>query len=104
MRELSSPFLIVSRSREVNQDATHEAGTKSIEMGTILPVNVLNIHQSKVDLVNQGRCLEGVTRSFGDHVPLSEPMELAVNHRHELLERLFVPRPPSLEEPRYLVR
>jgi hypothetical protein len=51
-------------------------------MGPILPIDVLNVYQPKVNLVNQGCSLKGVTRLLRGHVPLSEPVELVIDERH----------------------
>lgn len=91
MRELSPSFLIISRPGKIYEDAAHQAGRKGIEMGTILPVDVLSVYKAKVNLVNKGARLEGVARLFCGHIPLGKPMQLAIHKWHEFLECLFVP-------------
>lgn len=91
MRELSSSFLIISRPREIHEDAAHQASRQRVKMGTILPVDVLSVYKAKVNLVNKGGRLEGVARLFCGHIPLGKPMQLAIHKWHEFLECLFVP-------------
>ena len=73
-------------------------------MRPVLPAHVLDIHEPKVNLVDQGRCLEGVTGLFGGHIALGEAVQLVVDERHQLLERFFVPGPPRLKQLGYMVR
>jgi hypothetical protein len=51
MREMATSFLIISRAGKIDQDTAHQAGTKAIEMGAILPIDILYIHQPKIGLV-----------------------------------------------------
>jgi hypothetical protein len=55
-------------------------------MGSILPINVLDVDEPDVNLMNQGGGLERVSRLFGGHVPLGEPMQLVIDQRHKFLE------------------
>jgi len=59
-------------------------------MCAILPIYALNVYEAKINLVNKGGRLEGVSGLFGGHIPLREPMQLVINQRHKFLEGLFV--------------
>src|SRR6476661_7379352 len=98
MREFASPFLIISRPGEINEDATHQAGTNRVEMRPILPIDALHVHQPKIDLMNQRGGLKSVARLLRGHVPPGQAMEFAIDNRHELLERTIVARSPGLEQ------
>ena len=66
-------------------------------MGSVLPVDVLDVNQPNVNLVNQGGGLQRVSGLLRGHVPAGEPMKLVIDQRHKLLKRLFVSRTPSLQ-------
>jgi hypothetical protein len=58
-------FLRLLAAGVVDQNPPHRLGSRSKEVAAAIPVlRLLNIHQPKVRLVDQGRGLQGLARLF----------------------------------------
>jgi len=75
----------------VHQEAAHELGGHAHELGVVLPVGVVLVHQPEVGLVDQGGGLERVPGPFVAHATARYAAQLPVNQRHEPLQRVLVP-------------
>jgi hypothetical protein len=63
-------------------------------MRPTLPIDVLGVHQPKIDFMNQSRSLQGMARLLRGHVLPGETMQFVIHERHELLERSLVSPSP----------
>ncbi len=77
----SAALLIISRAREIGEDAAHHARRNREEVGAILPVDRVDVDQAKVDLVDQGCSLQSVTGPLSGHAAVSEAMKLLLDDR-----------------------
>src|SRR5439155_20062870 len=75
----SSSFLITARSREVDENASHQLRTNRHEMSSILPFDFPNIHQAEISLVDESRRLECVSEALTDHVTAGGRVQLLVD-------------------------
>jgi hypothetical protein len=82
----------------VHKDLTHEPRSDGDEVCAALQSHRLTSQQPKVGLVNESRALQGVIRSFGLEVVVSEPPQLFVDQRDQSLERLLVSLLPVLQK------
>jgi len=96
MREIWSSFLIISRPGKINEDTAHESRTNGIEMGPILPINSIGIHQPKIDFVNKSCSLKGMAGLLCGHVTPGQAVEFFVDEGHEPLESTLVTGFPCL--------
>src|SRR5450759_955818 len=83
-----------------DEDPAHHLRAESEEMSSVLPVNSLNIYQAKEGFVDQRGGLKGVLLALALHAPLGDSLELGVDNRRQLVERLPVARAPSTQQPR----
>ena len=98
MCSAASPLLISPRPGEVDEDAPHQAGAKSIEVSAVLPVNVLDIYQAKIHLMNQGCGLQCLARLLTGHISPRQAVEFVINQRHQLQQCGLVARRPGVQQ------
>jgi hypothetical protein len=67
-------------------------------MGAVVDVEALGLREAEVDLVDEGGGLQGMGRTLARHVAPRRAMELLVDERHELGERLVISEAPGLEK------
>jgi hypothetical protein len=82
----------------VDQNMTHHLCGNAKEVCPILPVNVPLIDESKISLVDEGRCLQGMVRALGPHVVMGEPAQLFVHQREKFIQRGLVAAAPIQKE------
>ena len=59
------------------------------ELGAVLPIGAVLVHQPEVGLVDQGGGLEGVAGPFVAHATARHAAQLPVNQRHKPLQRVL---------------
>jgi hypothetical protein len=82
----------------VHKDLTHCPRGNGDEMRPVLQLNRLASCQSDVRLVDEGRALQGVIRSFGLELVVSETPQLLVHQGHESAEGFFIALRPLLQK------
>src|SRR5579863_1997603 len=97
MFDPSAPFQILA-ARVFDQNAPHQLGGYSIEVSTILPLHTLVIHQTHICLMHQNGGLQAVAGPLTIHVGASQPVQLVVNQRRQLVERATVPVTPRAQQ------
>src|SRR5439155_12882471 len=88
----------------VDEDAAHDPRGDGEEMGAVAPVVLPDAGKPQVRLVCELGGLERVPRSLVAQVRARDAPQLAVDHRHQLVERPRVAVAEALEEDRDLVR
>jgi hypothetical protein len=99
----TGPALYVVATGMVNQYAPHHLGRNCEEMGPILPLHALVVHQAHVGFVYQGGGLERVPWALALHVVVSQAAKLFINDWGKALERCLVAIAPGAEQPAYVV-
>ena len=79
----------------VDQNLPHKLGGNREEMGAVLPFRQVLLSQTHVSLVNQCGALQGVVGTFPLKIASGDPVEFAVDERHQCIERGFIPAPPA---------
>jgi hypothetical protein len=82
----------------VNQDRPHSLCGDAKEVGSALPFNVLLPYKSDIGLMDQGRCLKGVSSRLGAHGPLGLTPKFGVHSRHKLIQGRAISTAPGLKQ------
>src|SRR5437773_1748400 len=93
----TSAFQVVA-PRVLYQNAPHQLGRNREEMGAILPLHALVIHQAHVGFIDQGRGLEAVAGALAFHVALRQTVELVINDGGQPVECASIPVSPGSEQ------
>jgi hypothetical protein len=72
------------RAGIVTEDPAHQATRQREEVGPAFQLQVLLLDQPKIDLMDYGSRLKGVTRTLRLHVMMRQATELLINQRDEL--------------------
>src|SRR3989454_6350932 len=88
----------------IDQDAAHQLCGNSEEVRAVFPVNALAIDQPHICLVDQRCRLQRVTGTLAAHVMAGQLAQLAIDQRHQLVERRFVAVTPLNKQLRDFVR
>src|ERR1019366_5440915 len=75
----ATPAFQVVTPRMVYQYAPHQLSRNGEEMGAILPLHALVIHQAQVGFIDQGRGLEAMAGALMSHVAARQAVEFVVN-------------------------
>jgi hypothetical protein len=51
-------------------------------VGSVLPLDLLNIDQPQVGLIDERRRLQAVADAFSRHAPFGYPVQLSLDQRH----------------------
>ena len=100
----ATPALQVATPGVVHQNAAHHLGRNGEEMGAILPLHALIIHQAPVGFIDQGRGLEAVAGALMFHVAARQTVELVVNDGGQPVEGALVSAAPGAQEPADIAR
>ena len=73
-------------------------------MSAVLPLNGLGTEDPKISFVQNGGGLQCMLAVLAAHLTRRNPMQIAVDHFHELVRSFHVARPPSVEKARDIVR
>ena len=76
--------------RLVHQDASHGVGRRAKEVGAAAPVDARLVHQPQIGLVHERARLEQVSRPFPAQQVGGDGAHLAVDPRHQVIERVAV--------------
>ena len=87
----------------IHQYAPHHLGRNREEMGAILPLHALVVHQAHVGFIYQGGGLERVAWALALHVVVSQAAKFFINDRGQTVERALVSIAPGAEELAYVV-
>ena len=79
----------------VDQNLTHKLGCDSKKMGTVLPLGQVLLSQSHVRFVNQCGALKSVVGTFPLKIAVGDPVEFAVDERHQRVERGLISVTPT---------
>jgi hypothetical protein len=91
-------FIALLRPGVVHQDAAHHLTADGEEMGAVLPLGLLLIHQAKPRFVDQGRALQGVVAALAAEMAMSQPTQLAINQRRKLVHGRLVALSPLAQQ------
>jgi hypothetical protein len=64
---------------------------------TVLPADVLRIHQAQVGFVHQRRGLQGVAVALATHLALRHAVQIAIDERRKALHRALIAGAPGLQ-------
>ena len=67
-------------------------------MRAVVPCHVLGVDEAEVRLVDQGGCLEAVSRMLPGRVPPRDVVELSMYERNQLLEGMVIALAPSEQQ------
>jgi len=87
---ITAAFELCAHPGDINQDAPHQLRRHGEEVRAVLPPNPARIDQSQICFVDERRRLERVAGTFSGHVAMRQPMQLAVNQRHQSIQRLLI--------------
>jgi hypothetical protein len=92
------PAFQVVTPRVVHQNAPHQLGRNGEEMGSILPLHSIVIHQAQVGFIHKGRGLEAMSGALLLHVAARQTVELVVNDGGQPVEGALVSVAPGAQE------
>jgi hypothetical protein len=91
----SMPFRGLLPTRVLDQNLPHQLGAYRIKMRPIRKQHWLLLHKTKIGFVHESCALQCVAGVFFSKLVVRQAVELLVNKRYQLAQRLFVARPPS---------
>jgi hypothetical protein len=91
---LTATLLVLPRARVIDQDVSHHTCGDREEMGAIMPGDALRIDQAQIRFVDEGRCLETVSRPLARHAPSRNLVQLTLDERNQSAEGALVALPP----------
>jgi hypothetical protein len=94
----AAPTFEVMTTCMLDQNTAHQLRGYCEEMGPILPLHPLVIHQADVGLIDQRAGLKVVVGALASHVPVRQAAELRVDDRRQLVEGELVSVAPGTEE------
>ena len=97
MLHAASAFEVMT-SGMLDQDTAHQLRGDCEEMGPILPLHPLVIHQADVGLIDQRACLKVVFGALASHVPVRQAPQFRIDDRRELVEGELVSGTPGAEQ------
>ena len=97
MLHAASAFQVMA-ARMLHQNAPHQLGRNREEMGAILPLHALIIHQAHVGFIDQGRGLQAVAGALAFHVAARQAVEFVINDGGQPFERALVSVAPGAEQ------
>ena len=94
----AAPLIGDARACMVQQDTAHQLGGDRKKLTPAFPIDIPGGREPKVELVNQGRGLQGMSRTFLIKKGRCEMAQLVVDETRQPVERLLVAFPPA-EQP-----
>ena len=91
-------FLKATGSGVIHEHAAHQPGRDAKEMRAILPPHALRAGQPNECFVDQRRRLKSVVAPLAGHVAPSQPPELGLDERQQVLERLRIAVAPGSKQ------
>src|SRR5437763_4692816 len=88
-------------SRVIDEYAPHDLGCNREEMGPILPLHALIVHQTHVGFVHQVSRLQRVAWALALYIAVSQAAELFINDGRQAVERALVSIGPGAKELAY---
>jgi probable HAF family extracellular repeat protein len=98
----TSSFQIVA-TRMLYQDSPHQLGRHGEEMGAVLPLHALIVHQACVGLIDEGGGLEAVAVTLSSHIAARQPAKLVIHQGRQFFEGTLVSLAPGAEELAYVI-
>jgi hypothetical protein len=92
-------FVSMLVPRVIKQDAAHDLRRYAKEVGAILPPNVSLVNQTKIGLVDEGRCLQCMPRSFPAHVTSGDAVQFFLNQWYQGIKGCSVTVAPGDQKP-----
>ncbi len=92
----------VALPRVIDQYATHGLRGGAVEVDAIVEMSLAGAGQAEIGFVNERGRLERVILALAKHIVIGQLPQLAVDERHELLERVRVALVPSSEREGYV--
>jgi hypothetical protein len=92
-----------ARTSQIHQDAPHQLGGDTEEVGAVLPVHFFHVHQPQVSLIDQSSGLQGLAGPFLGYVALRQPVQLPVYNGYKLVERILLSPAPRLQQESHFV-
>ena len=87
----------------IDQYAPHHLGRNREEMGAILPLHALVVHQAHVGFVHQGGRLERVAAALALHIAVSQAAEFVIHDGGQAVERALVSIAPGAQKRAYVL-
>ena len=97
MLHAASAFEVMT-SCMLDQNTAHQLRGHREEMGPILPLHPLVIHQAHIGFIDQRGRLEAVAAALTSHVAVRQAAELRIDDRRQLVERELVSVAPGAEQ------
>ena len=97
----TAAFQIVA-PRIFHQNAPHQLGRNGEEMGSILPLHALIIHEAHVGFVDQGGSLQAVAGALVFHVAARQAAKLVIDDGGQPVEGALVATAPGAEKRAYV--
>lgn len=94
----TAPTLHVVSARMLDQDPAHQLRRDREEMGPVLPLHPVVVHEAHVGFVDQSSGLEAVSLALTSHVAVRKTSELGIDDWRELLERASIAVTPGTEQ------
>jgi hypothetical protein len=91
-------FLVSTRPRSIDQNATHEVSADSQEVCAPLPIYTAGADEAYVNLVYQSGGLHSLVPLLSGHVAVSQPVKFLVNEWHEFSQGRLITVPPGLKQ------
>ena len=82
----------------LDQNTAHQLRGYCEEMGAILPLHPLVIHQADIGLIDQRGRLKVVVAALASHVAVRQPAELRIDDRRQLAKGELVAVTPGTEK------
>ena len=92
--DASASPVVATRASRVNQETAHHPGRKRKEVRTAFELNPVDVDQPEVGLVDESRCLQGMTRWLTPHVAVGKASQFVVDERHQPIARVGFPPTP----------
>ena len=67
-------------------------------MDPVLPLHPFQIHEAQIGFVQQRRGLQGIAAFLAHHVLVSQPVQLPVDQRHQLVKRPLIAATPFVKQ------
>src|SRR5688500_5007834 len=74
----------------VDEDPAHHLRGDREKVRAIVPLNISLVDQTNECFVDKSRSLESVTSTLAVHVVMGQPVQLAIDHRRQVIKSCLV--------------
>jgi hypothetical protein len=86
----------------IDEDLAHQRARQRKEVGPVLQRHAVDIDESQVDLMNERRRLQCVSRRFTPEMAARDAAKLLIHDREQAVERRGVSLAPGQQQVRYI--